>query len=83
MSNSLDPYQAQQHIWPDLDPNCLKRLSADGTRRQGYEIKEDFLRQLYNLNNFVKIQVSKGSKIRNRYNQVPHLTQDTKGKVKS
>ena len=27
------------------------------------------------------IKVSKGAKIRNRYNQVPHLTQDTKGKV--
>ena len=25
--------------------------------------------------------VSKAAKIRNRYNQVPHLTQDTKGKV--
>ena len=24
--------------------------------------------------------VSKGAKIRNRYNQVPHLTQDTNGK---
>ena len=27
------------------------------------------------------INVSKGAKIRNRYNQVPHLTQDTNGKV--
>ena len=27
------------------------------------------------------IKVSKGAKIRNRYNQVPHLTQDTKGKL--
>ena len=27
------------------------------------------------------IKVSKGSKIRNRYNQVTHLTQDTKEKV--
>ena len=26
-------------------------------------------------------KVSKGSKIRNPYNQVPHLTQDTNGKV--
>ena len=29
----------------------------------------------------VYIKVSKGAKIRNRYNQVPHLTQDTNGKV--
>ena len=28
-------------------------------------------------------KVSKGAKIRNRYNQVPHLTQDTNGKVKN
>ena len=27
------------------------------------------------------IKVSNGAKIRNRYNQVPHLTQDTNGKV--
>ena len=26
-------------------------------------------------------KVSKGAKIRSRYNQVPHLTQDTNGKV--
>ena len=26
-------------------------------------------------------EVSKGAKIRNRYNQLPHLTQDTNGKV--
>ena len=29
----------------------------------------------------VTLKVSKGAKIRNRYNQVPHLTQDTNGKV--
>ena len=29
------------------------------------------------------IRVSKVAKIRNRYNQVPHLTQDTNGKVKN
>ena len=28
-------------------------------------------------------KVSKDAKIRNRYNQVPHLTQDTNGKVTS
>ena len=29
----------------------------------------------------LRIKVSKCAKIRNRYNQVPHLTQDTNGKV--
>ena len=28
-----------------------------------------------------EVKVSKGAKIRNRYNQVPHPTQDTNGKV--
>ena len=28
-----------------------------------------------------RFKVSKGAKIRDRYNQVPHLTQDTNGKV--
>ena len=29
----------------------------------------------------IRAIVSKGAKIRNRYDQVPHLTQDTNGKV--
>ena len=34
------------------------------------------------MNQLVDIyKVSKGAKFRNRYNQVPHLTQDTNGKV--
>ena len=33
------------------------------------------------LNRIMPIKVSKDAKIRNRYNQVPQLTQDTKGKV--
>ena len=36
--------------------------------------------QLYKANT-ADTEVSKGAKIRNRYNQVPHLTQDTNGKV--
>ena len=30
----LDPDQAQRFVEPDLGPNCLQRLSADGTGRQ-------------------------------------------------
>ena len=33
VSNSLNPDQARQNVRPDLDPNCLQRLSADNTRR--------------------------------------------------
>ena len=35
----------------------------------------------YRSTNIFEIKVSNGAKIRNRYNQVPHLTQDTNGKV--
>ena len=33
------------------------------------------------LDIYIYKKVSKGAKIRNQYNQVPHLTQDTNGKV--
>ena len=39
------------------------------------------LQPLGKLNSNFILKVSKGAKIRNRYNQVPHLTQDTNGKV--
>ena len=37
--------------------------------------------ELMSINDRRLIKVSKGAKIRSRYNQVPHLTQDTNGKV--
>ena len=43
-----------------------------------------YLDDILNINNVYfdnMVKVSKGAKIRNRYNQVPHLTQDTNGKV--
>ena len=33
VSNNLDPDQARRSVGPDLDPNCLQRLSADDTSR--------------------------------------------------
>ena len=46
-----------------------------------YYCKKD-LQKLRLVHDFAKnMKVSKGAKIRNRYNQVPHLTQDTNGKV--
>ena len=41
--------------------------------------KVKFLRRKPSV--LVALEVSKDAKIRNRYNQVPHLTQDTNGKV--
>ena len=32
VSNSLDPDQTRHFVGPDLGPNCLQLLSADGTR---------------------------------------------------
>ena len=32
VSNSLNPDQARHFVGPDLDPNCLQRLSADDTK---------------------------------------------------
>ena len=34
VSNGLDPDQHRHSVGPDLDPNCLQRLSADDTSRQ-------------------------------------------------
>ena len=50
------------------------------------EIKLNFGQRVHpfmNKKNLVQVpmEVSKGAKIKNRYNQVPHLTQDTNGKV--
>ena len=33
VSNSLDPDQARHFVGPDLDPNCLQRLSAYNVSR--------------------------------------------------
>ena len=33
-SNSLDSDQARYFVGPDLDPNCLQKLSADEINRQ-------------------------------------------------
>ena len=54
------------------------------TRRQepGVMIASDSASsKIKKYNQTISIQVSKGANIRNRYNQVPHLTQNTKGKV--
>ena len=39
------------------------------------------LEHLFSSGFLLDVKVSNGAKIRNRYNQVPHLTQDTNGKV--
>ena len=70
-------------VWPFLTMAqvCLQFVIAgfpdhtDHTHYFGYN--KDIMRQSACL----VVKVSKDAKIRNRYNQVPHLTQDTNGKV--
>ena len=44
-------------------------------------MKHGQLMSSFYQNRLIVYKVSRGAKIRNRYNQVPHLTQDTNGKV--
>ena len=38
--NGLDQDQARHYVGPDLDPNCLQRLSADDTRSRGVKSED-------------------------------------------
>ena len=59
----------EQSFWPSLEP--LEIVSNRGKQHSAAMPRTG--------TNVIK--VSKGTNIRNRYNQVPHLTQDTIGKV--
>ena len=47
----------------------------------GFDTKFEGCMTTMPIDNYHLTEVSKGAKIRNRYNQVPQLTQDTNGKV--
>ena len=47
----------------------------------GVVVRRDLVSDEQMLGKELDVKVSNGAKIRNRYNQVPHLTQDTNGKV--
>ena len=55
--------------------SCLDEISLVNSSAANHNFISSVLSSTY------PFKVSKGAKIRNRYNQVPHLTQDTKGKV--
>ena len=42
MSKNFDPDQARHFVGPDLCPNCLQRLSADGTSKQRIKVSVVF-----------------------------------------
>ena len=72
--NNINPDQTAPKEQSDLGPYCLQyRLPKNISRRLEQKTKVMTGRK--------SIKVSKGAKIRNRYNQVPQLTQDTDGKV--
>ena len=75
-----------QTVWIQIRPNVLpfliwgSKLFAKVISRRRYIVGKGlsrFERKVAVSDN----KVSKGAKIRNRYNQVPHLTQDTNGQV--
>ena len=75
---SFDPYRLFRSIFAYL---FILMLSIHPSMQNGGEGLRSII--LAGQGHLVKmlIKVSKGAKIRNRYNQVPHLTQDTNGKV--
>ena len=73
VSNSLDPEQvrrSRQRV------NEIHTYTRDRTEKNVIDIKNANI--LCSTTFEYRYKVSKGAKIRNRYNQVPHLTQDTK-----
>ena len=57
-----------------ITPDTIPRIK---TKHYHYKNKESVIFSVQ----CIIAKVSNGAKIRNRYNQVPHLTQDTNGKV--
>ena len=66
LANSEDPDEMPHIAAVRQSLHCLLRQNLSPEKEIQY---------------ILKIKVSQGAKIRNRYNQVPHLTQDTNGKV--
>ena len=59
--------------------SCIKGKICFRQMKMNWFLSETNMNYRYRRRLIVK--VSNGAKIRNRYNQVPHLTQDTNGKV--
>ena len=77
MSNSLDPDQARQNVGPCLDPNCLQRLSADGTSMESVTMNTGVDKKFSALPREKSIFVL--SKL---YHQTEQINQDLMDKVK-
>ena len=79
-----DIYEDMKQIQNELDtsdyPENHNLYSEENKKKIG-KFKDELQGKIMNEIVFLRSKVSKGAKIRNRYNQVPHLTQDTNGKV--
>ena len=81
-NNSLFVYQLYEDKSLVLGARCLIFFTTDLQTVNCYTARADLFLIYSKPNKIILIKkVSKGAKIRNRYNQVPHLTQDTNGKV--
>ena len=93
-ANSLDPNQTRHIVRPALGPNCLTLLITFAYSLDPDQVDillgliwiqtVRYSGRINSLNAYPVrhiVRISKGVKIRNRYNQVSHLTQDTNGKV--
>ena len=73
--------------FPHKTAGCLVKIGITIFKVTKCSILSQFVRHdllkypIFIHKTFSFLKVSKGAKIRNRYNQVPHLTQDTNGKV--
>ena len=59
----------------------FENMQIRSLRRHFAACQDWFLDLAYQITPNQGVKVNKGAKIRNRYNHVPHLTQDTSGKV--
>ena len=88
MFHSLDLLQLFDSCHLHSAKHVVAEVSDKITIRHMYERQMSIDKRLVqiklvriNLDFIDCLKVSNGAKIRNRYNQVPHLTQDTNGKV--
>ena len=73
--------QLLQHIKSQTQTSKIHLCTSCHRGDTDVEETNDVIKRLSEEHEVKCIEVSKGAKIRNRYNQVPHLTQDTNGKV--
>ena len=72
-----DVTNAASHQSPFRLLTLAERFSETQILTDHFNTHKVIMMKIYRLD----FKVSKGAKIRNRYHQVPHMTQDTNGKV--